>query len=123
KRLFLDCFRIDPDDELTQRPLQAPDTRSEQMITLVPLGDGAYRVESSAPADGEESRAPAIARALVRLVQLEEMDETTVRFPCGRDHHELMGLMLVRAQNLRAALREEELTAGRGVLAAPSAQQ
>lgn len=123
KRLFLDCFRIDPDDELTPRPLQAPDTRSEQMITLVPLGDGVYRVESSAPGDGEEPRAPAIARALVRLVQLEEIDETTVRFPCGRDHHELMGLMLVRAQNLRAALREEELTAGRGVLAAPSAQQ
>jgi len=33
-----------------------------------------------------------------------------------------MGLMLVRAQNLRASLREEELTASRGVLAAPGAE-
>ena len=29
----------------------------------------------------------------------------------------------MRAQNLRAALREEELIASRGVLAAPSAQE
>jgi len=123
KRLFLDCFRVEPTGDLSPRPLQAPDTRSEQTITLAPLGDGAYRVESSPAADGEEPRAPAIARALVRLVQIEELDETTVRFPCGRDHHELMGLMLVRAQNLRASLREEELTASRGVLTAPSAQE
>lgn len=123
KRLFLECFRVDPSSELEPRPLGAPDTRSEQTITLVPLGDGAYRVDSSGASEGEPSRAPTIARALVRLVQLDEIDETTVAFPCRRDHHELMGLMLVRAQNLRASLREEELTASRGVLAAPSAQQ
>jgi hypothetical protein len=123
KRLFLDCFRVDPTDTLEPKPLQAPDTRSEQVITLVTLGGGTYRVEATLATDDEPSRAPAIARALVRLVQLDEVDETTVAFPCGHDHHELMGLMLIRAQNLRAALREEELSAGRGVLAAPSAQE
>jgi hypothetical protein len=123
KRLFLDCFRIDLDGEIEPRPLAAPDTRSDQHITVVPLGQGAYRVMSEGETSDEPSRAPAIARALVRLVQLEEVDETTVAFNCGHDHHELMGLMLVRAQNLRAALREEELTAGRGVLAAPGAQE
>jgi hypothetical protein len=123
KRLFLDCFRVDPTDALEPKPLEAPDTRSEQTIALVPLGAGVYRVDAAGATEEEPSRAPAIARALVRLVQLEERDETTVAFGCGRDHHELMGLMLVRAQNLRASLREEELTAGRGVLAAPSAQQ
>ncbi len=123
KRLFLDCFRVDAGEELTVRPLVAPDTRSEQTIALVPLGSGVYRVDSTGATDEEPTRAPAITRALVRLVQLDEVDETTVAFSCGHDHHELMGLMLVRAQNLRAALREEELTAGRGVLAAPGAQE
>jgi hypothetical protein len=123
KRLFLDCFRVDLAGELEPRPLAAPDTRSDQHITVVPLGDGAYRVESEGETADEPSRAPAIARALVRLVELDAVDETTVAFGCGCDHHELMGLMLVRAQNLRAALREEELTAGRGVLAAPGAQE
>lgn len=123
KRLFLDCFRIDPDAEPEARPLEAPDTRSEQFIRLEPLASGTYRVHAERIPDGEESRAPAIARALARLAQLDQVDETTVAFPCGQGHDALMGLLLVRAQNLRAALREEELTASRGVLAAPSAQE
>jgi hypothetical protein len=123
KRLFLDCFRVDPSAALTPKPLEAPDTRSEQTIALVPVRNGVYRVDAFGAIKGEDSRAPAIARALVRLVQLDEVDETTVSFPCGHNHHELMGLMLVRAQNLRASLREEELTASRGVLTAPSAQE
>src|SRR5581483_3697622 len=113
KRLFLDCFRVDPSTLPEPRPLEAPDTRSEQLI----------RVHASGVPEGETSRAPAIARALVRLAQLDEVDETTVAFSCGSDHDPLVGLLLVRAQNLRAALREEELTASRGVLTAPSAQE
>jgi hypothetical protein len=123
KRLFLDCFRIEPHVPPAPRPLEAPDPRSSQLIRIVPLGGGVYRVESTGGEEGEPSRATAIARALVRLVELDAVDETTVAFACGSDHHELMGLMLVRAQNLRAALREEELTAGRGVLAAPAARE
>jgi hypothetical protein len=123
KRLFLDCFRVDPGAPLEPKPLEAPDTRSEQLIRVRALGAGRYRVEADEIPAGEESRAPAIARALVRLAELDEVDETTVAFPCGHDHHELVGVMLVRAQNLRAALREEELIASRGVLTAPSAQE
>ena len=122
KRLFLDCFRVDPSVGVEPRPLAAPDTRSEQMIALVPQGRGVYRVESTGVTEQEPSRAPAITRALIRLVELDEVDDTTVAFDCGCDHHELMGLMLVRAQNLRASLREEELTASRGVLTAPGAE-
>jgi hypothetical protein len=123
KRVFLDCFRLDPTVALAAKPLAAPDTRSEQTITLVPLGKGVYEVDSTGATAEEPTRAPAIARALVRLAQLDELDETTVGFQCEHDHHELMGTMLVRAQNLRAALREEELTASSGVLTAPSAQE
>jgi hypothetical protein len=123
KRLFLDCFRLDPNKELAPKPLAGPDTRSQQTITLEPLGQGAYRVDSEGATEQEQSRDKAIARALVRLAELDEVDDTTVAFNCGADHHELMGVMLIRAQNLRAALREEELTASRGVLAAPSAQE
>lgn len=123
KRLFLDCFRVEPSEPLSPRPLAGRDSRSEQAIDLVPLGNGVYRVDATGAAPEELSRAPAIARALVRLVELDEVDETTVAFPCRHDHHELAGLMLVRAQNLRAALREEELSTGRGVLSAPSAQE
>jgi hypothetical protein len=123
KRLFLDCFRVDPAAPLAPKPLEAADTRSSQVITVVPLGGGRYRVDSTGASEGEASRAEAIARALARLVELDAVDEVTVSFACGSDHHELMGLMLVRAQNLRASLREEELTAARGVLTAPSAQE
>ena len=123
KRLFLDCFRVDPGLPLVPKPLVAPDTRSEQLIRVEPLGGGRYRVEAEEIPAGEDSRAPAIARALVRLAELDPVDESTVAFSCGHDHHELVGVMLVRAQNLRAALREEELSASRGVLSAPSAQE
>jgi hypothetical protein len=123
KRLFLDCFRVDPATEPEPRPLTAPDTRSEQLIVVEPVGAGAYRIRAEDVPEGETSRAPAIARALVRLAQIDEVDETTVAFPCGQAHDTLVGLLLVRAQNLRAALREEELTASRGVLTAPSAQE
>jgi hypothetical protein len=96
KRLFLDCFRVDAASQLSPRPLAAPDTRSEQTITLVPAGNGVYGVDSVGATDQEPTRAPAITRALVRLVELEEVGETTVAFPCAHDHHELMGLMLAR---------------------------
>jgi hypothetical protein len=123
KRLFLDCFRVDPATDPQPKPLEAADARSEQLIRVEALSDGRYRVHATNVPDGDDSRAPAIARALVRLAQLDEVDETTVAFPCGEGHDALVGLLLVRAQNLRASLREEELTASRGVLAAPSAQE
>jgi hypothetical protein len=140
KRLFLEACKQDPDEPLAARPLELPDSRTDQRIRIEPLGDGAYEVHAENVAEGEQSRAPAIARAMAKLAQLEEGDRSgagqarplahgdegdrpVVRFACGRDHHELIGLLLGRAQNLRAVLREEEMQASRGVLAAPSAQE
>lgn len=125
KRLFLEACKQDPAEPLEPKPLEAPDSRTEQRIRIEPLGDGAYEVIAEGVAEGEQSRAPAIARAMAKLAQLEadEGERAIVRFPCGQGHDELIGLLLVRAQNLRAVLREEEMKASRGVLAAPSAQE
>lgn len=125
KRLFLEACKHDPSKPVGARPAEVPDTRSEQTIRIAPLGRGAYRIDAEGATAEVASRAPAIARALVKLGQLSsvEDDETIVSFPCGHDHAELIALLLLRAQNLRAALREEEMNANRGVLAAPSAQE
>lgn len=125
KRLFLEACRQDPSEPLQPKPLEAPDSRTEQTIVVEPLGDGAYEVKASGVTDEAPSRAPAIARAMAKLAQLDhdEGERPVVRFACGQDHDPLIGLLLVRAQNLRAVLREEEAKAGRGMLAAPSAQE
>jgi hypothetical protein len=127
KRLFLEACKHDPAEPLEAKPLEAPDTRTGQKIRIEPLGDGAYEVHAEGVAEGEQSRAPAIGRAMAKLAELSvdegEPDHAIVRFPCGQPHDELIGLLLGRAQNLRAVLREEEMKASRGVLAAPSAQE
>jgi hypothetical protein len=143
KRLFLEACKHDPAEPLEPKPLEAPDSRTEQTIRIEPLGDGAYQVLADNVAEGEQSRAPAIGRAMAKLAQLEADDggegdrsgagearplahggdRVVVRFACGHAHDELIGLLLGRAQNLRAVLREEEMKASRGVLAAPSAQE
>ena len=46
-----------------------------------------------------------------------------VAFPCGLTHDALVGLLLPRALNVRAALREEETKATRGVLVSPGARE
>ena len=42
-----------------------------------------------------------------------------VGFECGHSHDALVGLLLTRAMNVRAVIRELENAAARGVLAAP----
>jgi hypothetical protein len=123
KRLFLEAAKQDPSVVVVPRPLEVPDTRSEQTIRIEPLGGGAYRVHADGVTEETSSRAPAIAAALVKLAQLSASEDEVVSFPCGHEHDALVALMLLRAQNLRAALREEEMNASRGVLVAPSAQE
>lgn len=52
-----------------------------------------------------------------------EGESTQVEFPCKASHDALIGLLLPRALNVRAILREEESAGGRGLLAAPSQQK
>jgi len=125
KRLFLEACKHDPDKPIQSSPLEVPDTRSEQRISVIPRPAGVYDVYAEGFTEAVPSRAPAIARAIAKLAQLEVRGEnqTTVVFPCGQRHDELIALLLNRAQNLRQLLREEEMQANRGVLSAPSAQE
>jgi hypothetical protein len=124
KRLFTEACKIDPAGGVEPRALTGTDSRSGQKIVVEPIGAGRYRVTADGRVDDASSRAPAIARAIAKLAELDvsEEEDTVVAFPCGHEHDALIGLLLVRAQNLRAVLREEEMQASRGVLSAPSAQ-
>lgn len=124
RRAFLEACKLPTGAEVAPRPLAVTDRRTGQEITVEHAGRGAYRVHAEGATDEEPSRALAIANGLVKLGQLAADDDgVTVRFPCDTAHDDLVGLLLPRALNVRAVLREEEAAASRGVLAAPSAQE
>ena len=125
RRVFLEACKLDPSQPVEPRPLQILDKKSNRTVTVTSQGNGAYRLA----ADGEEldraSRIAAVANGLVKLgqMQLGGSDGDSVTFDCGQTHDSLVGLLLVRALNVRAILREQEMAASRGVLSAPSAQK
>lgn len=125
RRVFLEACKLAPGQPLAPRPLHILDKKSGRTVKVAGLGSGSYRLT----ADGEEldqgSRIAAVANGLIKLGEMRQgaSGGDSVVFPCGRAHDALVGLLLVRALNVRAALREEEMSAARGVLAAPSAQR
>lgn len=124
KRLLLEVAKLESGAPLGPLPLEIHDKKSGQQIRVEPLGSGEYRVVAEDVEPDATSRAPAVAGGLAKLAELVVGEDTTlVRFPCGHDHDALVGLLLRRALNVRAVLREEEAIASRGVLAAPSAQE
>lgn len=125
RRLFIEAARHDPATPATPGPLELDDARTDQRISVRHAGGGAYRVAAQGASEQTPSRAPAIARAMAKLAELDIApgEETRVSFACGTRHDELVGLLLARAQNLRQVLREEEQQSTRGVMAAPSAQE
>ncbi len=125
RRLFLESCKVPPDVEPQQRPLQIFDKKSGLQVTVSKLGNGGYRVAAETDDEHEavDKRLSAIAGGLVKLGQLAATDTLEIAFGCGQDHDALLGLLLVRALNVRAAVREQEQVAARGVLAAPSQQE
>ena len=123
KRLFLESCKLASGPRPEPRPMKVFDKKADAEITAVGEGDGQYRVTAAAATDGAQRRIGTIAGGLVKLAELEAVDDHTVRFPCGHDHDRLVGLLLPRAQNARAAIREQQASATRGVLAAPSQQE
>ena len=124
-RVFLEACKIAPDAEVKSRPMRIFDKKTERNVSIDGLGQGAYRVGADGDENGRARRISAIAGGLVKLAEMDPVGESDheVAFGCNSDHNLLIGLLLVRALNVRAALREQDDSAGRGMLSATSAQQ
>lgn len=110
RRLFLEACKLSTGSSADARPLTILDKKSGKNITVTGV---------HVDAEGDAARAESIAAGLKKLAELND----ALEFPCGQPHRELIGLLLPRALNVRAAVREEESAATRGVLVAPSAQK
>jgi hypothetical protein len=121
RRVFLEACKIAPSAAIEPRALSIFDKKSGQDVRVRALGAGSYDVIAGSDA----ARASAIAGGLAKLgaMSKSETEPAQVAFACGQSHDALVGLLLVRALNVRAVLREEEVQATRGTLAAPSTQQ
>lgn len=125
RRVFLEACKLASDTAAEQRPLNILDRKSRLTITVDSTGDGIYRVTTDGEGRGAARRISAIAGGLAKLGEMESVETDagdTVAFDCAHTHDSLVGLLLTRAPNVRITLREEEMTATRGVLSAPSQQ-
>ena len=125
RRVFLEACKFASNTEIEPRPLKILDRKSKLTITVDSIGDGTYQVRANGEGRGAARRISAIAGGLMKLGEMESVEtdnKDTVRFACGHSHDALIGLLLVRAPNVRITLREEEMSATRGVLSAPSQQ-
>src|SRR5262249_12469100 len=99
--------------------------KSNQTIKVLSQGKGVYSLTADGAGPEKDSRISAVANGLQKLAQMQSLEPggDRVAFACGYSHDALVGLLLGRALNVRAVLREQELAASRGVLSAPSAQK
>ncbi len=125
KRLFLEVCKLDLALDPQPRPLHIFDKKANTTISIARLGPGLYEARATEQAPGIQRRVTTIARGLIRLGEMEEVADqpNQFRFGCGHSHDALIGLLLVRAPNVRTAVREAEAMASRGVLSAPSAEE
>lgn len=124
KRLFVEACKLKDDSDLGERPAALADPKVGGKTVIVPHGGGRYEVAVEAAGGDHEARLKAVCAGYLKLAEMERWDEreTGVRFECGTPHDALMRLLLYRALNARAALRETEMMASRGILSAPGAQ-
>ena len=125
RRVFLEACKLTSDTPAEPRPLDILDKKSKLTITVNSTGKGVYQVTAESEGRGAARRVSAIAAGLMKLGEMESVDtdnRDTVAFACAQSHDALIGLLLTRAPNVRVVLREEEMEAARGVLAAPSQQ-
>lgn len=125
RRVFLEACKITPNTPVELRPLTILDKKSKLTINVDSIGNGTYRVSSNGEGRSADRRVSAIAGGLMKLGEMDvdgDGETDTVRFACGHSHDALVGLLLVRAPNVRVVMREEEASVTRGVLSAPSQQ-
>ncbi len=123
RRVFLEACKFRSGEAVEPHPLNILDKKSGLNIRVTSVGDGAYEVGAEGDAKRKERRISAIAGGLIKLGQMVDERVDRVSFACGTSHDALVGLLLVRAPNVRAIMREQEMASSRGVLSAPSQQE
>ena len=123
KHAFLDLCKLETGAALEPKPLTVFDKKANGDIKAVPQGQGAYRIEPDPNAENGPRRATAVARGFVKLCEMNEREDGSIAFACNMGHDPLIGMLMFRAQNVRAAVQEEETAASKGVLSAPSQQK
>ena len=125
RRVFLESCKWDPAVAVEPKPLTIFDRKSDGNVTVSSLVDGAYCVTGELKSDRAKKRRTAIGAGLVKLGEMEwlEGDEERFAFPCRHSHDKLVGLLLIRALNVRGVEREQQMALARGQLLAPSAQK
>ena len=125
RRVFLEACKAQPEAAPDVRPLSIHDKKCGNTIVVTGGNGGEYRLGSEADDEATQRRISAIGGGLIKLAELKRLSDNQdhVAFECGQAHDAMIGLLLVRALNVRASLREQEAAAARGVLVAPSAQQ
>lgn len=125
RRVFLEACKLAPNTDTESSPLNILDKKSQLTMTVDSMGNGIYKVRATGEGRGAARRISAIAGGLMKLGEMESIEtdaKDTVGFGCGVSHDALIGLLLIRAPNVRVILREAEMGAARGVLSAPSQQ-
>jgi len=125
RRAFLDLTKLDSDATLTPKPLTAFDKKAGGDLTAASLGAGVYEMRAVEENDASVKRLAALVRGYVKICEMEAVEgaENQIVFPCKTNHDALIGMLRFRAENVRAAMIEDEATASRGSLAAPSQQK
>lgn len=123
RRIFLEATKTPSDRPAEARPLETVDRKTECVIRAAG-SDGEYHLYVEASDETCERRAAVATKGLATLAEAEPVPDTSdrIRFACATDHDAAVGLLLPRALNVRAAMREVDAAASRGVLAPPSAQ-
>ena len=124
RRIFLESAKLPTGAPLEARPLEVWDRKKRKTIKVESLGRGEYLARTEGNVGAHDRRAAVAVLGLVKLGDMEAVPDTSdrVRFGCGTSHDAAVGLLLTRALEVRAALREIDSQAARGVLAAPSSQ-
>jgi hypothetical protein len=125
RRTFLEACKLPAGTAAEPRPMKIVDKKLDREVTVRGLGDGLYEVAAEGAGDTAASRLESITGGYRKLAEVEFVDAEPhrFRFACGQPHDALVGLLLGRALNVRAILREQEMSASRGTLVAPSAQK
>jgi hypothetical protein len=125
RRVFLEACKFPSDGVVAVRPMTVVDKKLNSAVSAKSLGNGLYELSAEASGETTASRLDAIVNGCRKLAELDIIpgESHRFRFACGQAHDALVGLLLPRALNVRAILREQEMAAGRGMLVAPSAQK